>query len=332
MTNIISTWFYAEQQGNESEYPSVGSNTSDLSFQVIYWKCVVDFFESVRLTQDHPVECYFFTNTDQYPSKEDMNGLDLYQYFDKNKIHVVKQELTRVTPKDWYGSWRNQFYVFDILKYFSTFDNANIMILDSDCLIRKDLTEVFNSIQENGAIEYDLGNDDTVQENGVSHLEMTEIYESFYGEKPDSIIRYKGGEFIGVTSKVAKLITVEFENLWPMNYKRYENSQNKLNEEAHCLSVLYERLGLVNSVANQYISRMWTALKYDTVKAGDEKLPIWHLPSEKKYGLEKLYDFLNSHNENKENYLRYSEKIIGVPGNKWFRKLKRFSRRIFVGK
>ena len=113
--NYIITWFYAENKDDESYYPSVGKNTSSFEFQKVYWRCVYDFYASAILTQKHPVKYLFFTNLSKLPANVD--GVDMGDFFRKNKIEVVRRKLTYTTPADWFFQFRNQFYVYDIIDY-----------------------------------------------------------------------------------------------------------------------------------------------------------------------------------------------------------------------
>ncbi|MBR0478203.1 MAG: hypothetical protein IJJ24_03815 [Solobacterium sp.] len=327
--NHIVTWFYGEHKGNESSYPSVGSNTTDLSFQVVYWKCVYDFFMSAFLTQKE-TEYWLFTNVKEFPGTGMMDGLDLDAFFRENHIHVVDQELSAQTPRDWYGEWRNQFYVFDILRFMSENAEGRIIIFDSDMFFRKDIASLFNEIEAHGAVTYFLGDADDVVKNGTSNLDMTMLYEKFYGEKPKGIVRYRGGEFIAVTQDAAKRIVREFEQLWPMNYAQYEKDEVKLTEEAHFLSMIYARFGYDDQIGNQYLRRIWTAAKFDTVQKEDTNLAIWHLPAEKKYGFKALYSWLRETPRTKDEYLAYLGRVMMIPGSRSLRRLRRGFKRLFV--
>ena len=133
-------------------------------------------------------------------------------------------------------------------------------------------------------------------------------------------LSYYGGEFIGVTAEIADKLTDEFTFLWNENYRRYEQKKTKLNEEAHFLSFLYYRLGVHNDRANQYIRRMWTAMKCDTIQQGDFKLPIWHLPAEKKFGFDKMFAWFRKHKSCSESeYLKASDRIMKISSSKFSR-------------
>lgn len=321
MDNYLITWFYAEKKDDESFYPSVGGNTSSPEYQKVYWRCVYDFYRTAQLTQrENNTEYLFFTNVPSIPT--DIDGFNLAEFLLTAGIKVIRLELTNRTPKDWYGAWRNQFYLFDVLSYLKDHFTGDFLILDSDIFITQDLLPVFQDIQKNQMIAYDCGYHDDVSINGISINQMRALYEKFSGGGYDSKLRYKGGELIGVTSKLIPDILKDYSELWKFNYKLYEQKQTKLNEEAHFLSVIYHHLGFDESLANQYIKRMWTAVKCDNVEPGDENLPLWHLPAEKKYAFETMYTFLQN-DCSEEEYNHNLRKLLHIPGNRMTRKLRK---------
>lgn len=319
MRNYLVTWFYAEKEDDESFYPSVGGNTSSPKFQEVYWKCVYNLYNSAKLVGGIDVKFLFFTNVPNIPT--DVDGIDISEYFRQVGVDVVQLELSNKTPMDWYGAWRNQFYLFDILQYLEGLE-GNYLILDSDCIIRKSLSPIFKAIEKNKIITYDCKYSFSHDINGISINKMNELYKEFYTEEP-SKLSYKGGEFIGVSGEIIKNILREYSLLWNLNYKKYQEKETKLNEEAHFLSMIYCRLGITDSVGNKYIKRMWTALRCDNIDSYDKDLIIWHLPSEKKYALLKLFKWFANKKITGEDYLNYSSILLSIPGNVNKRKFKK---------
>lgn len=321
MNNYLITWFYAEKKEDESFYPSVGGNTSSPEYQKVYWRCVYDFYRTAQLTQKKSNAKYlFFTNVPNIPT--DIDGLNLAQFFYDANVEIKQLELTNRTPKDWYGAWRNQFYLFDVLEYLKNRYDGNFLVLDSDIFITQDLSNVFYDIEKYQIISYDCGYREDVSINGISIQQMRQLVVKFNGGGDGSKLRYKGGELIGLRSDILPGLLKCYSELWKFNYKRYEEKQVKLNEEAHFLSIIYHQLGFDDSIANKYIKRMWTAVKCDNIVAGDENLPLWHLPAEKKYAFEKMFDFLcKSHTE--EEYINWLRKMLDIPGSKYIRMLKK---------
>lgn len=180
MNNYLITWFYAEKKEDESFYPSVGGNTSSPEYQKVYWRCVYDFYRTAQLTQKKSNAKYlFFTNVPNIPT--DIDGLNLAQFFYDANVEIKQLELTNRTPKDWYGAWRNQFYLFDVLEYLKNRYDGNFLVLDSDIFITQDLSNVFYDIEKYQIISYDCGYREDVSINGISIQQMRQLVAKFNG-------------------------------------------------------------------------------------------------------------------------------------------------------
>lgn len=123
------------------------------------------------------------------------------------------------------------------------------------------------------------------------------------------------GEFISLRGDVVARINEAYPALWNYNLERFAANQPKLNEEAHFLSVVATRLNIHNNIANQYVKRLWTYPKYNTVEKGDEQLAVWHLPYEKKRGLYLLYKHFVNHPtfDDEEAFRKKASAYTGVP-------------------
>ncbi|MDU1538944.1 MAG: hypothetical protein E6902_04910 [Paeniclostridium sordellii] len=285
--NYISTWLYIESKDDESYYDQVGGSTTDKRIQDIYWKCVFDFFHS-SLKFNKECKHIFFTNKNI--DNVVIGKIQIRDFFKQNNISVVNIELTNKTPKDWFGSWRNQFYIFDILKYIKEefSDEDKFLILDSDCVFTKNIGNLFLNLSTN-TINYNINYDKNQIVNGISEVQMTEIYNEIFNKNED-LIHYYGGEFfVGSMNTISKILT-EFELLWEQNLKRYSANKMKLNEEAHFLSCIYKSLNIENNEGNNFIKRMWTSFKFNNINNEDMELPIWHLPAEKQTGFNTMFN------------------------------------------
>ena len=285
MDNYIITWFYAENKEDESYYPSVGKKTSSFEFQKVYWRCVYDFYVSAFLTQDKNVKYLFFTNLHKLPP--DVDGVDMGAFFKENNVDVIRTELTGKTPADWFFQFRNQFYVYDIIEKLKSIP-GNHLILDSDCLFTKDISDLFSEIEKDGAVAYPVRHAADYPINGISHNGMRRLYKEFYGSEMLEL-EYLGGELISFRSDIAADIMREYRTLWSLNYKLYEENKEKLNEEAHFWSFIYYKLGFRKLTGVNYTRRIWTAAQLDDMTARDAELSIMHLPAEKRYAFKTMF-------------------------------------------
>ncbi len=319
MKNYLITWFYSEQANDESYYPSVGGSSSSAEFQYVYWRCIYVFYRFALIAnRDVVTDFMFFTNVENLPT---VDGINFKNFFEENHIRVVHQELTRKTPKDWYGAWRNQFYLFDILDHFKEAD-GNILILDSDCVINGNLQGLYDEINEKGILTLPIDYSENREINGCSIAQMRDIYRQiFCTQKADGLL-YMGGEFVALRGdRIASLMEV-FETIWAKNYELYEQKVRKLNEEAHVLSLCYYYLDGQNEAGRKYIRRIWNSLNCNQVKTSDLALPIWHLPAEKKFGFKELFRKLKTKKEiSKEELYRLSNRAMKLSCSKTWRKI-----------
>lgn len=285
MTDIISTWIYLDSPEERSEYPQVGQQSHLFEFQKTYWKCIAVFFAcSVHFNPGR--RHVLFTNK---PEAElpDIDGLNLRAFLAKLKVEVVTFPMTWQTPPGYYPKWRNQFFVFDIFRYFEQHygqENPAFLLLDSDCIIRHPLDELFVDIRKNGLMVLPMPFDDNYDINGITRKDMREIYTDLDGKDPGFDPIYYGGEFFAATLEQVKQINQMFPPVWDAMMQRFEAGKKKFHYEGPTLSYLYHRIGKFG-LADRFIKRIWTSATYSNVEPQDVHLHIWHVPAEKKEGI-----------------------------------------------
>ncbi len=317
---IISTWFYGEQSGEESYYPQVAGSPSTSAFQAIYWRCVVTFFAtSVRFNPG--ARHILFVTTDHIPV---VDSLDVGSFLKELEVEIQVVPFTYRTPEGFYGAWRNQFYVFDIITRLAEICDPShrCLLLDSDCIWTRPAIAIGEDIAAREVLLYDVYDTDDWDVNGLNAQEMRLISESLLNRPLDRNPRYYGGEVFAATGEAARRIARELGDLWNQNIQRFEAGKAKFNEEAHALSFLYLKLGYTDrdaGSANQFIRRMWTSFRYSNVGSStDFDLAIWHLPAEKRWGLKRLFVEVRSKSSPfwhlKDNDLRrLLGRYLGVP-------------------
>lgn len=324
MRNFFTSWFYSEQANDESYYPSVGGSSSSAEFQYVYWRCIYVLYCSAFITnKDIVTDWLFFTNVKNLPT---VDGVDFTKFFEENNVKVIYLELTRKTPKDWYGAWRNQFYLFDVLEYLKDLE-GNHLILDSDCVVPYSLRQLYEEIEREKVLTLPIDYSTDRDINGCSIEAMRKIYQNIFGVDYPEDLLYMGGEFIAVSSEAIRQLLPVFYEIWEKNYSLYEDGQQKLNEEAHTLSLCYYRLGKQNELGRKYIRRIWTDMNLDQVQKEDYRLSIWHLPAEKKFGFCQLFHILKHKQKISPNeLLRVSNKCMKLTATKQQRRIKWYFR------
>ena len=311
MTDYIATWFYRESADEASFYPQMGQRGDSALVHSVYMQIQVPFFRTFR-HYNPKARLLFFTNLRREGLPRFLLGL-----FDELGVETVTLPYTRRPPKGWYGAWQNQFYLYDILGWMGERMKADdaLLVCDADCLCRTPLDGLFDEIRKQGSALYEFITDHSATINGITLPEMEAFYSGCYGTPPRSPLAYYGGEFIGLRGDSVCRINEAYAGLWAFNLARADRREPKLNEEAHVLSVLAERLDLRNAVANRYVKRMWTSPQFNNVCPEDERLAVWHLPYEKKRGLYRLFRLLEKQKGlgDEERFWHRAKELTGVP-------------------
>ena len=321
---LISTWFYAEHEGEESVYPQVGGRSSSTWFHAVYWRCVVDFF--AVSTRVNPGAVHrFYTNVASIP---DVDGFSTRSFLDRLGVEVVVLPYASRPPKGYFGAWANQFYVLDIAAHLAETlpaDDAVGLILDSDCMFTRPAGPLVVAARTYGALTYDARIGPDEEQNGLTPREMGQIYADLlhpYGVADldrAAIPAYVGGEIVAATRETLATIVNEANGLWPEMLRRHEAGLPKFNEEAHMLSFVYHRLGFPVGTADPYIDRMYTWFTKVNVRPGHEDMTIWHLPNEKKWGLRRLFEAIRDDHSwfwalpPEDEWRRCLGRMLGVP-------------------
>jgi hypothetical protein len=320
--NCISTWIYLDSPTESSEYPQVGKRSHLPDFQKVYWRCVAVFF---AMSKHHNPQSrhILFSNVkaEDFPV---VDGLDLQQFLQEKEVEIVTIPLTWQTPASYFGRWRNQFYIFDILQFIENqkvSDDSAFLVLDSDCIIHASLEPLFTEIREKGLLVLPMpyGDDDNI--NGITRRNMRLVYTELDGGDPGNTPVYYGGEVFAATPSVIRQINAIVPTVWRNMMERHRNGQTRFNEEAHFLSYCYHKIGKFGLI-DSFIKRIWTSPKYNNVQPEDEQLPIWHLPSEKTGGIALLFRYLARGDK------RWMDtdpgKYLGVPKRKKYLNFKHF--------
>ena len=320
MRNIIATWIYLDSKEEQSNYLQSGKKSDSLSFQKIYWRCVVLFFET-SLRYNASFEHILFTNTGNLPV---IDGLDIRQWLEQNSIRIVVIDNQYVMPHGYYHSWRNQFYEFSIIDYMSKELDApdKFLLLDSDCVFSKSVAPMFERTF-NMAQTFVAGYDADTPINGLSRKEQTGLISELLHKEFSEYVWYCGGEILFATGGFLKMVAGEFPSIYQWLLDRNKNGLLKFNEEAHTLTYFYYKYDCEIGTLNDCIKQMWTNPHvYRNITENDVNFPIWHLPSEKKRGLKKLYTLLlhkDLKNSQEDDYqaLLYRELLDVKKYTKW---------------
>ena len=317
--NYICTWLCADKKGEESAFPQTGELSSSQKHQNIYWRCILVFYiTSKRFNKNE--KHLLFTNVSQLPV---VDGRPVKDVLKKLDVEVIHTDFKYKTPENYFGSFQNQFYEFSILEYIAQNDqngNNNYLVLDSDCIFIKPVQRLFEAAGPQGFISFEDPVKPDYVINGLSRNDLKTIYQELLQTEITETPSYHLGEFLLCSVKNIQKIYQDFKELWPVLLDRNQNGLMKFNEEAHTLSYLYFKNGFRASNDASFMRRIWTnPVFYREVRESDRNLIIWHLPSEKIFGIHTLYDLFFNKSSNyglnisNADFIRIVEKAVSVP-------------------
>ncbi len=308
MNKYIATWVYLDSPEEKSRYPNTGGNSTTTEFQAVYWRCIVLFYEtSLRFHSN--MKHIFFTNSEIIPV---VDGLDIAAFFEKNDIQVVSLKNLYPLPKNYFSSFRNQFFEFSIIDYISKImaNEDMLILLDSDCVFSKSLQPAFQELSnsDSPAMTYVLNHTEEYEIHELTGKDMKQISEEF-GLKLHNNPYYSGGELLFAKGSFFKHVAEDFKMVYKDLLLRHNENRLKFNEEAQVLSYYYYKLNAVIGGMDGYIKRMWTNRNYfRNIGPSDHQLTIWHLPNEKRVGIHNLFQMIkngeNLREIEEEGYLR----------------------------
>src|SRR6185369_16300658 len=169
------------------------SSTQD--HQDIYWRCLLVFFITSRRFNKNEKHI-LFTNLRSLPV---VDGRRMNVLLAELDVQVIHTDFKYKTPKGYYGSFQNQFYEFSILEHIARQNyslNDQFMVLDSDCIFLKPAADMFREAAPNGFLSFDdpVAADYVI--NGLSRLDLKNLYEELMQQKLPDIPAYHLGEFL----------------------------------------------------------------------------------------------------------------------------------------
>jgi hypothetical protein len=206
------------------------------------------------------------------------------------------------------------------------------LILDSDCIFLKPAKELFDHAKEKGFLSFE---DDCTTElviHGLNRKDMKSLYQELLNKPVDVIPGYHLGEFLLASVKNIQTIYADFLDLWPELLRRHKLGLPKFNEEAQTLSYLYYKNGFEASTSKTLLKRFWTnPVFYRNVEPTDVNVAVWHLPSEKQFGLADLYNTMivkldnYGFGLNHDTYVSLAQDTLGIPHLSMPRKAKYYA-------
>jgi hypothetical protein len=284
---LLATGLVIDAPEEGTTFPSAGGNSSDPRVQAVYWRCVVTLFATARLA-DPAQRLALFCNAE--PPVVD--GTDLGRVLARYGVELRRVPLTiRIDPTR-NPAWGNVLYFADIMSSLADeADELAVALVDSDVLVTAPLGPLFARIGEADFTGYAVDTAPEEQINGMTLQSMTQAARSL-SRSPLERVTHFGGELFGTTVGAWKRHEALFRTILDQAAAGIGPAAAVRTEE-HVFSIAFAQPGVTATKTNDLIKRIWTSPNHNTARPGDERLPLWHLPAEKRYGLADLYDWLH---------------------------------------
>lgn len=322
MGHLITTWFYVQSKDEGGAYAQLSGDPSTEKFRDVYRRCLAVFFQSARMANPD-ADLILYLNEPWNPAASRVASKVANVMQDLNvEIRIIKYG--HCPPATFVKSWRNQFFVLDVLD-----DLAGLMkpsdtglVLDSDIIWSgRSTEEMWNTLRREGISTYKLGYSSSNVVNGLSMDTLAELGRSS-GIIQNAELAYSGGEFVGGNGMRLRELSDSAHHAWQALMGHHTDDPTVQFEEAHLLSVAYSTLGVDPGGMNNFVRRLWTQpFKFRNVGPEDISLALWHVPAEKKYGIRRLYKAMFSKSNNKYSYINQEKwnkvclRQIGIPRN-----------------
>jgi len=282
---MLAAGFVADQPDEGTDCPSAGGNSADPRIQAVYWRCLVTLFASARYTNPDQ-RLALFTNV----TPPTVDGVDVGTVLERYGVELHRVPLTvRLTPGK-ISAWGNVLYFHNVMESLVGREDPELRIalVDADVLVTRPLQPLFALLDDHefgGYIVSQTEPSDTV--NGLSMREMDAISRSL-GATGGKLALHFGGELfltsIAAWCRHRGLFAAMLEDAMSGT-----GPAAGIITEEHVFSVAFAVLRGKVAAANHLIKRIWTSPRYSSVAPGDERLLLWHLPSEKRYGLRDVF-------------------------------------------
>lgn len=288
---IIATGFVADHVSLASTFPSAGGDSSESAFQAVYWRCIAVFAFSSRLF-NREAQTVVFSNV----APPSIDGIDLAALFTRLGVKTVRLDLTHRLPRDAATKWGNVFYVLDILRYAWAHEpKAVLTLFDSDIVFTGGIQNLGERLKSAAFACYPVIYPGDKDVNGLSAQQGEVLAIARRGGAPlPRPYRHYGGELFGADVAASSAYREAIEALW-LDALAHAGEPASIATEEHFWSVLFAAGDVPIAQADDIIKRMWTSPRFNNVTAGDERLPAWHLPAEKRYGFQDMFVWLRAH-------------------------------------
>lgn len=284
--SLLATGFVVDAPHEGTFYPAAGGNSADLKVQAIYWRCLVVLFASARITNPGQ-RLALFCNV----APPVIDGISISAVLERYGVELHLVPFTARLPQGRTAAWGNVLYFFDVMQALQGEpDDLRFALVDSDVLVTASLDSLWTLLDEADFAGYVVDSAEDEPVNGMTRRTMTQAAAGLSG-RDLAPVPHIGGELFATTVGAWKANRALFDRILGQATAGAGPAAGVLTEE-HVFSIAFAVMNGRWAEAGSVIKRIWTSPRHTTAQPGDETLPLWHLPAEKRYGLTDLYRLL----------------------------------------
>jgi len=282
---ILATGFVADSPEEGTTFPSAGGNSGDPRVQAIYWRCLVVLFASARLTNPDQ-RLVLFSNV----APPLVDGIAIAAVLDRYGVEQRRVPLSARLARARTPAWGNVLYFFDILAALahSEAPGTRMALVDSDVVVTGSLAPLFALLDRHDYAGYAVDSRIDEDINGMTRADFAHVIAACGGQPDPPAPKHFGGELFATAIGTWLRDRGVFSRLLDDALRR-EGPGADVRTEEHIFSIAWPLLGGCVADANALMKRIWTSPRHNTAAMGDETLPLWHVPAEKRYGLADLF-------------------------------------------
>lgn len=227
------------------------------------------------------------------------------ELFKKHNISTIIVEFDNyMMPSNF--KWEYAFYKLKALQYVVKNTEYDFLLgVDTDAYFTDNLKYLWNECEFNFPLLYVLG----ASMNHPVRMDIMNDYFRLYDKKENILMM--GGEFIAGSKVALKALIENIDKTYDLIQKSGYSINETSGDEA-IISIAAHHMKTIS--AAPYIRRYWTRRAFYDADTSWGRIPVWHLPAEKNYGLIKVFEYFLR--KKKLPTKRYCIKIFNLPVQK----------------
>ena len=280
MALVFVTGFYKAS----GRAPNSWTLSSEAMFDT-YYTCMIVSFASIRRSDPDALIWLFTNETVPTPFSDHLASLG---------VEVKSCDTNYQTNTSVIQSHPGCLYLMDVLNFISQNgvpqSAGGVVFIDPDTVVRQSLAPLEEELQNFPVVAYDIGMEPATEWNGQTRASLTSALEAMANPSAHQYVTAYGGEFVAMRTDMLTKMAAYVDEFWQWYIGDGMRLIGPRLTDEHLITVGIASMSETATDASPWIKRIWTADVYSNVDGSEPGIPIWHLPSEKRRGFQRLFD------------------------------------------